>query len=131
MHVAIAAAMGALGILTAIWANSPTVTLIGVSLAAMGLCAAIPISFGVPTKFLTGVAAAAGLALINTFGNLGGFAGPFIFGWVRDVTGTTSAGMNVIAALCLLAGGLSAFVVRRWKTPVTEGDAPMQQTDQT
>lgn len=115
MHVAISAVMGAAGILIAIWANSPTLTLVGVSLAAMGLCSAIPISFGVPTKFLTGMAAASGLALINTFGNIGGFTGPFIFGWIHDATGTTTAGMYVIAGLCLIAGALNAFVIRRWK----------------
>lgn len=130
LHVAVSAVMGAVGILVAIWANSPFMTLAGISLAAMGLCSAIPISFSVPTKFLAGMAAAAGLALINTFGNIGGFTGPFIFGWIRDATGSTSAGMYVIVALCLVAACLSVFVVRRWKTPATSVEATTQQTDQ-
>ncbi|MET1086884.1 MAG: MFS transporter, partial [Arthrobacter sp.] len=116
-HVAVSALMGAAGILIAVWAPSSVVTLVGISIAAMGLCSGIPLSFGLPTKFLTGVGAAAGLALINTIGNLGGFGGPFIFGWFRDLTGTTSAGLYVIAGLCVISAIL-AWRTRRWTSEV-------------
>lgn len=114
-HVAISALMGATGILIAIWAPSTVITLVGISIAAMGLCSGIPLSFGLPTKFLTGVGAAAGLALINTIGNLGGFGGPFIFGWLRDLTGNTNTGLYVIAGLCIMSAVL-AWRTQRWST---------------
>lgn len=122
-HVAVSALMGAGGILIAVWAPSSIVTLIGISIAAMGLCSGIPLSFGLPTKFLTGVGAAAGLALINTIGNLGGFGGPFIFGWFRDLTGTTSAGLYVIAGLCVVSAIL-AVRTKRWTTEVRTERVP-------
>ncbi|MGO4192271.1 MFS transporter [Arthrobacter sp. YAF17] len=122
-HVAVSALMGAAGILIAVWAPSSIVTLIGISIAAMGLCSGIPLSFGLPTKFLTGVGAAAGLALINTIGNLGGFGGPFIFGWFRDLTGTTSAGLYVIAGLCVVSAIL-AVRTKRWTTEVRTERVP-------
>jgi sugar phosphate permease len=106
-HVAISALMGAAGVLIAVAASSPVVTLIGISLTAMGVCSGIPLYFGLPTKFLSGVGAAAGLALINVIGNAGGFGGPFIFGWLRDLTHTTSAGMYVIAAFFVLCAFIS------------------------
>ena len=122
-HVAVSALMGAAGILIAVWAPSSVVTLVGISIAAMGLCSGIPLSFGLPTKFLTGVGAAAGLALINTIGNLGGFGGPFIFGWFRDLTGTTSAGLYVIAGLCVISAIL-AWRTRRWTSDVRAERVP-------
>jgi MFS transporter, ACS family, tartrate transporter len=122
-HAAISAMMGAIGVLVAVWASSPLVTLIGISIAAMGLCSGIPLYFGLPTKFLSGVGAAAGLALINMIGNAGGFGGPFIFGWLRDLTGTTSAGLYVIAGFFVLAA-VVALRTRRWTTPVKAAEQP-------
>lgn len=91
----------------------------------MGLCSAIPLSFGLPTKFLTGIGEAAGLALINTFGNLGGFGGPFIFGWFRELTGTTSAGLYVTAGLCVVSAIL-AWRTKRWTAEVPVERVPAQ-----
>jgi sugar phosphate permease len=112
-HVAISALLGAAGILVAVWATSPVVTLMGISLTAMGVCSGIPLYFGLPTKFLTGVGAAAGLALINTIGNAGGFGGPFMFGWLRDLTNSTSAGMYVIAGFFVVCA-VVALRTNRW-----------------
>jgi ACS family tartrate transporter-like MFS transporter len=116
-HVAISALLGAAGVLVSVWATSPLVTLIGISIAAMGICSGIPLYFGLPTRFLSGVGAAAGLALVNVIGNAGGFAGPFLFGWLRDLTGTTSAGMYVIAGGFVLCAAV-ALRTNRWATPV-------------
>ncbi|MCW2131224.1 MFS transporter [Arthrobacter sp. VKM Ac-2550] len=126
-HAAISAMLGATGVLVAVWASSPLVTLIGISIAAMGLCSGIPLYFGLPTKFLSGVGAAAGLALINMIGNAGGFGGPFIFGWLRDLTGTTSAGMYVIAGFFVLAA-VVALRTKRWTTPVKAAEQPHSHT---
>ncbi|WP_211225915.1 MFS transporter [Nocardioides alkalitolerans] len=123
LHVAVSGVMGAVGIVVAILAGSPVVTLVGVAIAAMGLCSGIPISFGMSTKFLAGAAAAAGLALINTVGNLGGFLGPFIYGWVKDLTGSDDVGLYLIAGLCLMSSVI-AWTVSRWSnlgTPAASG----------
>lgn len=115
LHVATSAVLGVVGILVAVLADSPYVILVGVAIAAMGLCSGIPLSFGMSTKFLAGTAAAAGLALVNTVGNLGGFAGPYIYGWVQDLTGSDDLGLYLIAGLC----GMSAVIaisVSRWSS---------------
>ncbi|MET3936643.1 MFS transporter [Arthrobacter sp. OAP107] len=115
-HVAISALMGAAGVLIAVWATSPLATLIGITITAMGVCSGIPLYFGLPTKFFTGVAAATALALINVIGNAGGFGGPYIFGWLRDLTGTTTAGMFVIAGFFLVCAAVARRTTR-WSEP--------------
>jgi ACS family tartrate transporter-like MFS transporter len=57
-----------------------------------------------PTAWLSGTAAAGGIALINSIGNLAGFGGPYLIGWVKDTTGSTSNGLLVLSLLPLLAG---------------------------
>ena len=59
----------------------------------MGAFAAIAI-WTLPTGFLTGSAAAGGIALINSIGNLGGFVGPYAIGWIKDATGETRAALS-------------------------------------
>jgi nitrate/nitrite transporter NarK len=56
-----------------------------------------------PSSFLTGTAAAGGIALINSLGNISGFAAPYITGWLRDLTGTQRTGMWLVGA-CMIAG---------------------------
>src|SRR5262249_17176245 len=69
-----------------------------------------------PTAFLTESAAAAAIGLINSVGNLGGFAGPFALGYLKDKTGAHSAGMAVLATSLLLAGAL-ALAIKPAKQP--------------
>jgi ACS family tartrate transporter-like MFS transporter len=77
--------------------------LAGASLAAMGIWGALGPFWGLTTAFLTGQAAAAGIALINSLGNLGGFAGPSIMGLVKAHTGGFEQAFLCIAGLMLLA----------------------------
>ena len=70
----------------------------------MGIYAALPTFWTLPTGFLTGSAAAGGIALINSIGNLGGFAGPYSIGWIKDATGETTLGLVVLAACPIMAG---------------------------
>ena len=67
--------------------------------------------FSIPATFLTGAAAAGGIALINSVGNLGGFVGPYTVGWLKDSTGSFKAGMFGLA-LMLVAAGLSALLLK-------------------
>ncbi|WP_368356392.1 MFS transporter, partial [Desulfolutivibrio sulfodismutans] len=77
--------------------------LAGASLAAMGIWGAVGPFWGLATTFLTGQAAAAGIALINSLGNLGGFAGPSVMGFVKTHTGGFSQAFLAIAGLMALA----------------------------
>jgi nitrate/nitrite transporter NarK len=85
-------------------ANVP-VAMLGMSIATMGIMTALPIFWSIPTAYLGGAAAAAGIALINSFGNLSGFVGPTLMGWIKSVTGSLDSGVYMLAG-CLLAGGL-------------------------
>jgi nitrate/nitrite transporter NarK len=77
-----------------------------------GVLAAIPVFWQLPSAFLGGAGAAAGIALINSFGNLSGFVGPFVTGALNTATGSFRAGMWVIA-LAMAAAGVIALAVGR------------------
>ncbi|GMA76368.1 hypothetical protein GCM10025880_27850 [Methylorubrum aminovorans] len=68
--------------------------------------AALPTFWTLPTRLLSGTAAAGGIALINALGSLGGFAGPALMGWVRDATGRFDDGLAAVAVVLILAGAL-------------------------
>ena len=114
-HVAIPAGLGATGLVLGVSLSSHTVpAMIALSLAACGILTILPLFWSLPTAFLTGTAAAAGLAFINSIGNLAGFISPFAVGWIKDLTQSTDTGMYLIASLILLGGFLViAFVPAR------------------
>jgi len=103
-HVAIPAFVGAAAIAVALLQNSPYLVMTAITITACGVFAAIPVIWQIPPKFLTGVGAAAGIALINSFGNLSGFAGPYLAGWLKDLTGAFQAGMLAVAFFMVLSG---------------------------
>ncbi|HET9682611.1 MAG TPA: hypothetical protein VFP15_00795 [Gemmatimonadaceae bacterium] len=84
--------------------------LAALTLAAAGGMSSVPLFWSMPTAILTGVAAAAGIAAINSFGSIAGFASPYLMGWLKDLTGTDVAGLIVLAAV-LVAGALGALAV--------------------
>jgi ACS family tartrate transporter-like MFS transporter len=79
------------------------------TVAAIGVFCTFGVFWTLPTAWLSGTAAAGAIALINSIGNLAGFAGPYLIGWVKETTGSTSTGLFVLAILPLL-GGLLVFV---------------------
>jgi MFS family permease len=85
-HIVIPALAGAVSIPLALFAGSPAATIAVIAVTAMAIFSALPNFWTLPTKFLTGAAAAAGIALINTIGNLAGFSAPYITGLVADAT---------------------------------------------
>ena len=100
-HVALSALAGAAGFaIAALVPTSLAWSLAALSLAAMGVWGTLGPFWALPTAFLTGRAAAGGVALVNSVANIGGFVGPTVVGYVRDATGSFAAG------LWLLAGGL-------------------------
>jgi MFS transporter, ACS family, tartrate transporter len=82
--------------------DSAVLKMIALSFGAFGVFAVLPVFWTFPTAFLSGAAAAAGIAAINSIGNLAGFFGPFIMGWLKDVTGDFSAGLWAIAACAVM-----------------------------
>ena len=74
------------------------------TLVNVGISAAKPPLWSMPTLFLSGPAAATGIATINSIGNLGGFVGPAMIGWVKDMTGSFVGGLYFVAGLLRLLG---------------------------
>jgi D-galactonate transporter len=103
-HVATAAFIGAAGIAAALYMNSPLLTMVCITVCAVGVYAAIPVFWQLPNVFLTGVGAAAGIGLINSFGNLSGFLGPYLTGWLEDLSGSFRTGLWVVTGFMVLAG---------------------------
>ena len=77
--------------------------MIALSCAGFGIFAALPVFWTLPTAFLSGAAAAGGIAIINSIGNLAGFVGPYVMGSIKDATGSFTIGLLAIAGLVLLA----------------------------
>jgi ACS family tartrate transporter-like MFS transporter len=98
-NLAIACALGAVGLLLPIFSNSLLSAVIGFSLALTGVTAARAIFWTIPTRFLTGVAAAGGLAFINSVATTGGFFGPSMMGALKDFSGSYIVGLLAVAAI--------------------------------
>ncbi len=100
-HCAIAFMICAIGLVATALLPSPTLRLIALCVAAFGAWATLPVFWAMPTAFLSGAAAAAGVAYINSIANIAGFVGPFIMGWIKDATGSFDGGLLVIASVCI------------------------------
>jgi len=112
-HVAVSAWVGAVGlVLAAVFAHQPWLGLLALALAALGIWGTVGPFWALPTTMLEGTAAAAGIALINSIGNLGGFVGPYAVGVLKVKTGHFAAGLYGLAALLVL-GGVLALARRR------------------
>jgi ACS family tartrate transporter-like MFS transporter len=83
--------------------------IVGMSIAAMGFYGTKGPFWAMPTMFLTGSAAAASIAFINSVGNIGGFVGPTIVGWAKQITGSYSGGLYALAAFALMSAIISLF----------------------
>ena len=110
-NLAISCAVGMAGLALSVAAGNLAVALAALTLALVGITAARAIFWPIPTRFLTGLGAAAGLAFINSIGAAGGFAGPYLMGWLRDATGSFEAGLVTMAGT-LLATSLLAWSLR-------------------
>lgn len=99
-------------ILSASFSGALPAVIAGLSLAAAGTLTALPLFWHLPTMRLTGTAAAAGIATINCFGNLAGFAGPIAFGWLKD-RHHDAIGPTMLLALSAVAAALLTVIYRR------------------
>ncbi len=102
-HMAIALIAAAVGLAASAVLSDPLAKMVLLSVAGFGIFAAISVFWTFPTAFLSGTAAASGIAVINSIGNLSGFAGPYVMGALRDYTGSFSSGLFVIAGAVVVA----------------------------
>jgi D-galactonate transporter len=111
-HFAIAAFLGAAGIVISnLFRANTMIAMIGLTIATMGILATFPIFWPMPTAVLAGTAAAAGIAWINSVGNLAGFFGPSIVGIVTDLTKRGDYGLYVVSAMLVLGAALILAIV--------------------
>jgi D-galactonate transporter len=104
-HTAFPLFVAAAGIAVSTALDDPTLKMLSLCVAGFGIFACLPVFWTLPTAFLSGAAAAAGIAVINSIGNLAGFAGPFAMGWIKDHTGSYTGGLLLLAGLGIIAVG--------------------------
>ncbi len=110
-HVCFAMILAAVGVAGAGLVSSPVLVLGLLCLSQIGVSATPPLLWPIPSAFLTGTSAAAGIAVINAIGNLSGFAGPYMMGYLKDATGDFTAGLLVLGG-CTLVGGIVAITLK-------------------
>ena len=107
-HAAIPAACAGLALVSCALLREPVAILAALTFGITGVFCYVAVFWAVPSAMLTGPAAAAGLALINSVANIGSFAGPYLVGWVKDHTGSFSLGIVALGAGPLLAALVAA-----------------------
>jgi len=112
LHFAAAYYLAAIGLIGAGFFNGTWWAVIAMSVAAIGIYGAKPAFWPLPSTFLTGTAAAGGIALINAIGNLGGFVGPYAVGWIKDATGSYAAGLYFLAGCAVVSSTIAVVALR-------------------
>ena len=102
-HTAFAIFVAAAGLTVAAFLNDPTAKMVAFSVAGFGIFGCLPVFWTLPTAFLSGAAAAGGIAIINSLGNLAGFFGPSVMGMIKDSTGSFTNGLLVLAGVAVVA----------------------------
>jgi D-galactonate transporter len=105
-HVALPLLLTAIGLGVSGYSDNPAIMMVALIAAAIGTFGTFAVFWTLPTAWLSGTAAAGGIALINSVGNLAGFGGPYLIGWVKEATGSTATGLLVLAVLPLVAACL-------------------------
>jgi MFS family permease len=109
MHVGAPMLLTAVALGVSSYITDPTATMAALTIGAIGVFCTFAVFWTLPTAWLSGTAAAGAIALINSIGNLAGFGGPYLIGWVKEATGSTSTGLLMLAILPLI-GGLLVFL---------------------
>jgi MFS transporter, ACS family, tartrate transporter len=122
-HVAIPLLVAAGGIAASTALDDPVLKMIALSIAGFGIFGCLPVIWTLPAAFLSGAAAAGGIAAVNSLGNLAGFFGPYAMGWIKDSTGSFAAGL-----LCLSGAGLvgvAAVLLLRHDSALENAPGPL------
>ncbi|SYZ33469.1 Inner membrane transport protein RhmT [Propionibacterium australiense] len=119
-HIGVPAAIGGVSIPVALFVGSPVIAIGVISITAMSIFAVLPNFWTLPTQFLTGAPAAAGVALINTIGNIAGFSAGYITGAIHDWTGGYVVPMFVVGGFMILSAALMVLLARRGQVRVAD-----------
>ena len=110
-HVVVPMLMGSTGlILSVLLSGNHYLSFAALILACMGIVSAIPLFWSLPTAFLVGAGAAAGIAAINSIANLAGFLAPYLVGWLKQLTSSTDSGMYMLAAALVIGAAITLMV---------------------
>jgi cyanate permease len=110
LHLIVPALVGAAGFAaSALFPDDLPISLTGITLATVAILSCISLSWSLPTSYLPGAVAAAGIALVNSIGNLAGFVSPYLVGWLKDLTGSLSVGLGVLCASMIVGAVLVAL----------------------
>ncbi|WJR75086.1 MFS transporter [Bradyrhizobium sp. NP1] len=123
-HVVLACLLSAAGLAFAGLATGVVAVLVALTLVNIGISSSKPPLWSMPTLFLSGSAAATGIATINSIGNLGGFVGPAMIGWIKDQTGSFAGGLYFVAALLLVSAILTLVLSRAQHARSEPASAP-------
>lgn len=110
-HLVAASVVGFVGLAWAGAWGASYLGLLGIGIATVGIYGARAAFWPIPSTFLTGTAAAGGIALINATGNLGGYVGPFVVGWIKETTNSFEWGLYFLGSCSLAAGFLTLLAV--------------------
>lgn len=112
LHYVLNMTAGAVGlILSAVFASTPALAIIFLSAGMLGVIGSIPLFWPIPSAFLAGTAAAAGIGLVNSTGNLGGYIGPNVPIWTKYISSDPSASLYIIAFILMIGAGLVYFFI--------------------
>ncbi|MEX8495385.1 MFS transporter [Sphaerotilus sp.] len=114
-HVVLACIAAAIGLVIAGGSNGMVGLIAALTLVNIGISCAKPPLWSMPTMFLSGAAAATGIATINSIGNLGGFVGPAMIGWIKDSTGSFAGGLYFVAGLLVMSAVMTLLLARSQK----------------
>jgi ACS family tartrate transporter-like MFS transporter len=115
VHAAIPCLVGCVGLVWAGYAHSAVAVILALALASFGANGSKGPMWALPSLFLSGVSAGAGIALINSLGNLGGFVGPELIGWTKGRWGSYAGGLDVVGAMMALSAVLLLVMRRRMR----------------
>jgi MFS family permease len=112
LHYVATVTAGAVGlVLSGVYAAQPILAIIFLSIGTLGVIGSMPLFWPIPSAFLAGTAAAAGIGIVNSVGNLGGYFGPNIPIWAKHVSSDRSAALYIIAAILMVGAVLTYFFI--------------------
>jgi ACS family tartrate transporter-like MFS transporter len=121
-HLIIASTLAGIGLAGTAFFTGSAWALATMSLAAIGLYGSRPSFWPMPSLFLTGAAAAGGIALINSIGNLGGYVGPFIVGWIKQSTDSFEMGVYFLSGCAFASALITFFATRATAAKIVNGE---------